>query len=160
MRIETKTKTFDSAIKIKFEIDTNPPPFATFDTQYRLIPVPYECSLYDINSLFVGKIAAVLSRNWKSRTKGRDLYDYIFYISKSVSFNMKHLEARLKQSGFIKENHILTLDEVKAFLCERFNEINYEVAKQDVLPFIKDISVLNIWSANFFDSITKNIKGE
>lgn len=148
----------DQVIKIKFEIDTNPPEFATFDTKYKLNPIPYECSLYDINSLFAGKIAAVLCRNWKTRTKGRDLYDYIFYLSKEVPFNLKHLEARLKQSNFIDENHNLTLEEVKEFLSNKFDTIDFEESKKDVKPFIKDIKVLDIWSAKFFKAITENLK--
>lgn len=190
MRIETKEKTFDSAIKsaflkgstiehlllfysdnalikninpdsvikMKFEIDTDPPPYATFGSKYRLTPTPYACSLYDMNSLFARKIAAVLCRNWKNRTKGRDLYDYIFYLSKNIPFNMKHLEARLKQSKYINDDQKLTLDEVKGLLKKRFDEIDYAVAKQDVFPFIKDVSVLDIWSSDFFNSITQNLK--
>lgn len=148
----------DQVIKIKFEIDTNPPEYATFDTKYKLNPVPYECSLYDINSLFAGKIAAVLCINWKTRTKGRDLYDYIFYLSKKVPFNLKHLEARLKQSNFIDNNYTLTLDDVKKLLSDKFDSIDFEDAKKDVKPFIKDISVLDIWSSDFFKSITENLK--
>ncbi len=148
----------DQVIKIKFEIDTNPPEFATFDTKFKLNPIPYECSLYDINSLFAGKIAAVLCRNWKTRTKGRDLYDYVFYLSKEVPFNLKHLEARLKQSKLIDENHNLTLDEVKELLSNKFDIIDFEDAKKDVKPFIKDINLLNIWSSKFFKSITEDLK--
>ncbi len=147
----------DSLIKIKFKIDTNPPPFATFETKYRLAPMPYECRLYDMSSLFAGKIAAVLCRNWKSRTKGRDLYDYIFYLSKKIPFNIKYLEARLKQSGLIENDHILSLDEVKNLLYSRFSSIDYQVAKQDVLPFIKDIDCLNVWSSAFFKAITEDL---
>ncbi|MBR7091441.1 MAG: nucleotidyl transferase AbiEii/AbiGii toxin family protein, partial [Clostridia bacterium] len=69
-------------IKIKFEIDTNPPSDANFEYKFGLMPYPYEVRLYDMPSLFAGKIHAVLCRAWKSgRVKGRDLYDYIFYIS-------------------------------------------------------------------------------
>jgi predicted nucleotidyltransferase component of viral defense system len=65
-------------IRVKFEVDTNPPDHATFDTRYRLLPIPYEITLYDMPSLFAGKIHAVICRAWKNRVKGRDLYDYVF----------------------------------------------------------------------------------
>lgn len=148
----------DKVIKIKFEIDINPPPFATFDTKFKLSPVPYECSLYDINSLFAGKIGAVLTRNRKTRIKGRDLYDYVFYLSKNVPFNLKHLEARLKESKIIEENHILTLEEVKELLFNKFDSIDFKESKKDVEPFIQDIHALDIWSASFFKSITNELK--
>lgn len=63
-------------IKIKFEVDTTPPPYATFERKYRLMPIPYEVNLYDMPSLFAGKLHAVICRAWKNRVKGRDLYDY------------------------------------------------------------------------------------
>lgn len=88
-------------IKIKFEVDTGPPDFAGFETKYRLLPSPYEVRLYDPPSLFAGKIHAVLCRAWKSRVKGRDLYDYVFYLSKNILVNMDHLKARLVQTGYL-----------------------------------------------------------
>lgn len=150
----------DEVIKIKFEIDTNPPPFATFETKYKLQPSPYEISLYDLPSLFAGKIGAVLCRAWKSRIKGRDLYDYIFYLQKNATFNLKHLQARLVQAGFIYDDKELTLEDVKELLNNRFDSIDYEEAKKDVIPFVKDANVLNVWNANFFKSITQNLKAE
>lgn len=69
-------------VKIKFEVDINPPEHAGFEHKYRLLPTPYEVNLYDMPSLFAGKIHAVLCRAWKSRIKGRDLYDYVFYLSR------------------------------------------------------------------------------
>lgn len=85
--------------KIKFELDVNPPDFATFERKYRLKPVPYEVNLYDESSLFAGKLHAVIGSAWKNRIKGRDLYDYVFYLGKGAQFNRKHLRARLIQSG-------------------------------------------------------------
>lgn len=93
----------NEVVKIKFEVDTNPPAFATYEHKYRLLPVPYEIRLYDMPSLFAGKIHAVICRGWQSRIKGRDLYDYIFYLSKAVTVNQKHLRARLIDSGYISE---------------------------------------------------------
>lgn len=148
----------DELIKVKFEIDTNPPDYATFEKQYRITPRPYEIGLYDLPSLFAGKIGAVLCRAWKSRTKGRDLYDYIFYLQKNAKFNLKHLQARLVQTGFIEEDKDLTLEDVKEMLCVKFDTIDYETAKKDVENFIKDKNVLDIWSADFFKAITKNLQ--
>ena len=69
-------------IKVKFEVDTTPP-YAGFERQFRLLPIPYEINLYDMPSLFAGKLHAVICRAWKNRIKGRDLYDYVFYLSSS-----------------------------------------------------------------------------
>ena len=74
--------------RIKFEVDIAPPAFAAFETKYRLLPSPYEVRLYDLPSLFAGKIHAVLCRAWKNRVKGRDLYDYVFYLAKGAAVNL------------------------------------------------------------------------
>lgn len=145
-------------IKIKFEIDTNPPALASYETRYPLQSVPYEIKLYDKESLFSGKIHAVLCRSWKSRVKGRDLYDYIFYLSKGIAFNLPHLKERLLQTGFINENQPCSLLEVKNMLIQKFHHIDFEEAKRDVEPFIRDTSVLDMWSKEFFISITENLK--
>lgn len=145
-------------IKIKFEVDTNPPENASFEVKYQLLPVPYEITLYDLPSLFAGKVHAVLARSWKNRVKGRDLYDFIFYISRGVPLNVKHLEARLKQTKHLDFDKTLTLDETRLLLIERFKQIDYAQAKLDVIPFIKNRGGLDVWSASFFCEITKNLK--
>lgn len=148
----------NEVVKIKFEVDTNPPAFATYEHKYRLLPVPYEIRLYDMPSLFAGKIHAVICRGWQSRIKGRDLYDYIFYLSKAVTVNQKHLRARLIDSGYISENQECTLEEIKTMLKNRFDSIDFLQARKDVDPFICDTSILDIWSSDFFKQITEGLK--
>ncbi len=145
-------------IKVKFEVDTNPPAFATFERKYRLLPIPYEINLYDMPSLFAGKIHAVICRAWKTRVKGRDLYDFVFYLSRGTSVNLRHLGARLAQSDFIEADRTISLDDVKNMLYTRFEQIDYEQAKQDVLPFIRNPDTLALWSADFFKGITESMK--
>ena len=145
-------------VKIKFEVDINPPEYADFEHKYRLLPTPYEVNLYDVPSLFAGKIHAVLCRAWKSRIKGRDLYDYVFYLSRGSAVNQKHLRARLLQSGFICEDVECTLPELRHMLYERFDAIDFRQAKQDVEPFIRDTASLNMWNADFFKQITAGLR--
>lgn len=152
--------TSNETIKIKFEVDTNPPAYAKFEHKYRLLPSPYEVNMYDLSSLFAGKIHAVLCRGWKSRIKGRDLYDYAFYLSKNASVNQRHLRERLIQSDFIKKDNKLDLDDLKAMLYVRFDTIDFAQAKRDVEPFIQNISILDIWSADFFKDITNKLHYE
>ena len=148
----------DEVIKIKFEVDTNPPAFAQFENKYRLLPSPYLVKLYDMSSLFAGKIHAVICRSWKNRVKGRDLYDYVFYLSRQAKVNLPHLQARLEDSGAWKSSETLTLEKLQEMLKERFEMISYEQAKQDVLPFITDPNKLDLWSEEFFVDITKNLR--
>ena len=144
-------------VKIKFEIDVNPPEYAAFERKYRLLPAPYEINLYDMSSLFAGKIHAVICRAWKNRVKGRDLYDYVFYLSRGAAVNRKHLRERLIQSGYLSSDAEIGLKEIKEMLTQRFDSINYSQAKQDVEPFIHDTGVLNLWNADFFKQITEGL---
>ncbi|WP_295749580.1 nucleotidyl transferase AbiEii/AbiGii toxin family protein [uncultured Holdemanella sp.] len=144
-------------VKIKFEIDTMPASLATYETKYRLLPMPYSIKLYDEASLFSGKIHAVICRSWKSRVKGRDLYDYVFYLTRNTKFNLDHLREKLNESHYISQEDKFDVDFVKALLIARFNEIDFNDAKKDVLPFITDTSILDIWSKEFFISITSQL---
>ena len=147
----------NDTIKIKFEVDTTPPAYATFERKYRLLPIPYEVNLYDMPSLFAGKLHAVICRAWKSRVKGRDLYDYVFYLSQGTPVNLRHLNARLVDSGFDGAREDMTLGEIKDILHRRFESIDYDQARQDVLPFIKNPAAVEIWSKDFFIAITDNL---
>lgn len=145
-------------IKIKFEIDTDPPSDARFENKYRLLPTPYQVKLYDMPSLFAGKIHAVLCRAWKSRVKGRDLYDYVFYLARKTKVNLPHLKARLVASGIMNEGDAFDREKLVSMLNDRFESIDFEQAKQDVLPFVKNASALDLWSAEMFKGITKGIE--
>lgn len=145
------------AIKVKFEVDTNPPAFASFEHKYRLLPSPYEVMLYDKPSLFAGKIHAVLCRSWKNRIKGRDLYDYVFYLSRDVPVNMEHLQARLIDSGAITPDAPFNKTVLKEMLEERFDSLDFRSAKEDVSPFIKDQTSLSVWCSDFFKQITQQL---
>ncbi len=144
-------------IKIKFEVDTNPPDFANFERKYSLLPVPYDVNIYDLSSLFAGKIHAILFRKWKNRIKGRDLYDYVFYLARGSKYNHWHLCERMYQSG-VKEAKTYNVEDIKSLLRNHFDIIDYDDAKRDVEPFIKDRSVLELWSPDFFKSITDQLQ--
>ena len=148
----------NETIKIKFEVDTNPPAGATFEHKYRLLPAPYEVTLYDMPSLFAGKAHAVICRAWKSRVKGRDLYDYVFYLSRGASLNTEHLKSRLVQSGIWDNDAPFTTEDAKQLLCARFKTIDYTQAKDDVRPFIKDTASLDLWNEDFFRQITEELR--
>ncbi len=147
-------------IKIKFEIDINPPSGAKYEFKYKLLPSPHQVRLYDKSSLFAGKIHAILCRNWSHRTKGRDLYDYVFYLSKGIKVNLELVKSKLIESKVLAPNSDFTIDILKDLLNKKFEEINYTDAKEDVITFIKDSDSLNLWSSEFFIEITKSLEAE
>ena len=148
----------EEVIKIKFEVDVNPPSDATYETKFGLLPSPYQVRLYDMSSLFAGKIHACLCRNWKTRVKGRDFYDYVFFLSMGAKVNLKNLKSKLVQSNYISEDYNLTIENLKILLNERFSNVDFAQAKEDVLPFVRDKSKLELWSKDFFIEITKQLQ--
>ncbi|MBN1982977.1 MAG: nucleotidyl transferase AbiEii/AbiGii toxin family protein [Chitinivibrionales bacterium] len=150
----------NGTLKIMLEIDICPPGNAEFEIKYQLNPIPYHVRLYTLPFLFAGKIHALLYRKWKSgRVKGRDMYDYLWFLSKGVHFNLKHLQHRMVQTGDLSEGESLEFNKVMDRAAERFSEIDYGQAKKDVLPFLKNPEKISIWSEDFFKSVTKeNLK--
>lgn len=147
----------NEVIKIKIEIDINPPSFASYEYKYGLLPQPYRVRLYDRASLFSGKIHAILCREWKNRVKGRDLYDFVFFLSGNSGFNLKHLESRLRQSCRWNLDREMTTDDVRRLLKEKFLSIDYSSARADVINFITDPRELDLWGADFFLSLTDRL---
>ena len=140
-------------IKVKFEIDTEPPAGAGFEKRFLLSPYPCEISTFDTGSLYAGKVHAIVCRNWGHRFKGRDLYDLVFYVSRDISLNLESLRNRLVQTGTVDEDAVLTLADVKKMLLKKMDEIDFETAKTDVAPFIRDERSLSIWSREFFADV-------
>lgn len=149
-----------NTIKIKMEVDTNPP--GDFSTQAKnlLLPIPFSVLTFTPPDLFAGKLHALLCRAWKNRIKGRDWYDYVWYISRNIPVHLKHLETRLRQSGHWQKQEPLSAPLLKQMLLEKIDNIDFGAAKKDVGIFIKDKSALNLWSPDFFRDLTNKLKYE
>ncbi|PKN68273.1 MAG: hypothetical protein CVU54_15415 [Deltaproteobacteria bacterium HGW-Deltaproteobacteria-12] len=143
-------------LRIKLEVDTQPPSGAIFEMKYQLRPVPYSVRLYSPSSLFAGKMHALLCRSWKARVKGRDFYDYVWFLSKSIPVNIMHLAQRMKQTGHLPDDAVLTEKDLKNRLCQRFAAVDFNQAKKDILPFIRNRETVDLWSADFFTTITED----
>jgi predicted nucleotidyltransferase component of viral defense system len=149
----------NALIKVKLEIDTDPPGGAAFERKYKLLPQPYSVLLYDRPSLFAGKLHALLCRNWRQREKGRDFYDFVWYLREKIPVNISHLEARMRQSGHWQTDEPLTMHSLQSMLSQKFADLDYDTVKKDVIPFVPNPSVLDIWNKEFFQSITKDMLG-
>ncbi|NCB12899.1 MAG: nucleotidyl transferase AbiEii/AbiGii toxin family protein [Erysipelotrichia bacterium] len=154
----------DQAVKIKLEVDTNPP--LEFETAnvIRLTPRPFSINAFTLPSLYAGKMHAILCRAWSTRPKGRDWYDLVWYIANDVELDSKHLKSRLNQScKYLEENNIqipneLTKQTIKNLLLKRIESLNVEKAKNDIQPFIKDMREIELWSKEFFVAVIENMK--
>jgi len=156
---EAKKVVINQKIKIKFEIDTENPRGGITEYKYRQLPAPYEVQVFDESTLFAGKIHALICRNYRERVKGRDFYDYLFYIGKGSNINLTYLENKLKNTGgIIDDNETLTLDKVKELLFNKFSTVDYELAKKDVLNFIDNKDSLSAWKKELFLATLDELK--
>lgn len=147
-------------LKIKFEVDIENPLGFSVETKYRLLPSPYEVKVFDESTLFDGKIHAIICRNYKNHVKGRDYYDYLFYISKSSLFNLEYLKNKLRNTDDEFKNIEITLDKVKELLRERIENVDYESAKEDVINFISDKNNIKLWKKELFLSTLDLLKSK
>lgn len=99
--------------------------------------------------LYAGKIHALLFREWRTRIKGRDWYDFEWYVRNSVKLNIEHFNQRAIQSGSVSSEG-LTKNELRKMLKDKIMKTNIEMVKNDVKPFIKNQKEMEIWSTDYF----------
>ena len=151
--------TTEHAIKIKIEVDINPPLGFSTESKLLLLPYSFMTRCYTLPDLYAGKMHALLFRNWKNRVKGRDWYDFEWYVRNNVALDFKHLCERTYQFGSLKEGE-LTQDNFKSLLKEKISHTNIEMVKADVKPFIKNPQEMDIWSADYFMQLVDMIRFE
>ena len=145
-------------LKIKLEIDTDPPPEFETHTRYLLQPIPFAVRTYTLPDLFAGKMHAILCRRWKNRVKGRDWYDLVWYAANHPQLHLAHLEQRMRQSGHWKDRQQLTPELFKQLLSQAVDKLVVDQARKEVEAFIRDQKSLAIWSQEFFQDIADRIQ--
>ena len=145
-------------IKIKFEVDTNPPPGFNTENKLLLQPFSFYTQCYVIEDLFAGKMHALLFRAWKQRVKGRDWYDFEWYVKNGYALNLEHLTTRAQESGNLDADTSFTKESLFQLLEEKIETLDIEMVKVDIRRFIKDDQVLDIWSTEYFMSLAKMVK--
>jgi predicted nucleotidyltransferase component of viral defense system len=145
------------AIKIKIELDTKPP--LGFETEEKLLlkPFSFYTKCFALPDLFAGKMHALLFRKWKGRVKGRDWFDMEWYIKKGIPLNLAHFVIRAKDSGDWKNNTI-TEEQFMSLLTTKIDTVSFNNIREDVVRFIPDEKVIEIWSPDYFKDLTKKIK--
>ena len=148
----------NQVLKIKLEVDTDPPPGFTTETRYLLRPVPFAVRTFSLPDLFAGKIHAVLCREWKSRVKGRDWYDLVWFAAYHPELHLAHLEQRMRQTGHWTGAAPLTAGDLRDLLTKRIDKVDVDQIRGEVEPFVKDAAALAIWSKEFFLDVASRIK--
>ncbi len=145
-------------LKIKLEVDVDPPPGFTTESRYLLQPIPFSVTVFRLPDLFAGKMHALLCREWKTRVKGRDWYDLVWYIGRGVPLGISHLEKRMKQTGHLAKDERLSKNKLVDLFIKRIGEVDLGAAKKDVTPMLKDPAAVQVWSRDFFEQLAQRIQ--
>jgi predicted nucleotidyltransferase component of viral defense system len=145
-------------LKIKLEVDIDPPGGFATESRYLLQPIPFAVRVYRLPDLFAGKLHAVLCRKWKSRMKGRDWYDLVWYAGRHPQVNLGHLETRMRHSGDYADDKPLTLPRLLDLLRRRVQQANVEELREEVARFVRDRRSLDVWSQEFFLQVIERIE--
>ena len=144
-------------LRVKMEVDTDPPSGFSTEARYLLQPIPFAVRSFVLPDLFAGKMHAILCRKWKSRVKGRDWYDLVWYAANHPELHLEHLEQRMRQTGHWKGNDPLTQEKFQELLGNTINKLDVKQARREVEPFVKSPENLSIWSREFFLDVALRI---
>ncbi|MCR5658430.1 MAG: nucleotidyl transferase AbiEii/AbiGii toxin family protein [Bacteroidales bacterium] len=136
----------EKSIRIKIEVDTMPP--LQFETEQRLLLQPFSFMVrcFTLPCLFAGKIHALLFRQWQNRVKGRDWYDFEWYVRRGVPLDFAHLQTRIREFNGME----IDRQQFQTMLRERLSQTDIRQVKADVMPFVKNPRELDIWSNDYF----------
>jgi predicted nucleotidyltransferase component of viral defense system len=148
----------NALIKIKMEVDVEPPGGFSTEVKFLLQPIPFTVLTMQQPDLFAGKLHAILCRQWKKRIKGRDWYDMVWFIARNIPVKLEHLKQRLLQSGHWIDDQRFTHDDMILLLQIRIETIDFSAARQDVFPFLHNHESTDLWSREFFNNITDRIR--
>lgn len=144
----------EKSIKIKIEVDTNPP--LQFSTEQKLLlePRSFMTRCFTLPDLFAGKMHALVYRAWKNRVKGRDWYDFEWYVKHKIPLDFTHLQERIKEFNGCEKSKEEFFEDLK----NRLVSADINQVKADVLPFIKNPRELDIWSNDYFLQLANMVK--
>ena len=146
----------NKTLKIKIEVDRQPPLNFTTEEKLLLRPFSFYVKCFTKPSLFAGKMHALLFRKWKNRVKGRDWYDLEWYIKKGIPLDVVHFLTRAKDTNDWQADSISN-EQIIELLSHKINLVSFNRIKEDVVRFIRNDEALNIWSPEYFKDLIEKI---
>jgi predicted nucleotidyltransferase component of viral defense system len=137
-------------LKIKFEIDTDPPPAYRTEVRFLNTPINLGIKTVILEDIFAGKMHAVLFREWKGRVKGRDWYDWLWLIRQGVKLDLERFSIHLRASGFLKGKDPITRAQFEQLMFDKIDSLDLESALADLRPFVADAAQIADWSKEMF----------
>lgn len=154
---ERKKCHLEETLKIKLECDTDPALGFDTEAKFLLQPIPFSVLAYHPSDLLAGKLHALLFRSWKNRVKGRDWFDFVWFVARRTPVHLGHLAKRMEQTNHLASSLSLTPELLKQKLHEKIDELNIEQAKKDILPFLRHPDQITVWSQPFFHAVADQL---
>lgn len=144
----------EKSIRIKIEVDIQPPLHFTTEQKLLLLPYSFMTRCYSLPDLFAGKMHALLFRSWGNRVKGRDWYDFEWYVRNGVKLDFSHFQERVLQFNGKRMDKMEFLDTLR----EKMTNTDIDLVKADVEDFLIDKQELKIWSNDYFIQLSKMVQ--
>lgn len=148
-----------ASVKIKIEVDTEPPLSFKVEEKLLLRPFAFYVRCFTLPDLFAGKMHELLFRKWGTNVKGRDWYDMEWYIKRGIELDLSRFLTRAQDSGDWEKESISEM-EFRELLSKKIDIVNMDYVKSDVIRFIKDPAQLDIWSPKYFHDLVSYLKIE
>ncbi|MCL2881609.1 MAG: nucleotidyl transferase AbiEii/AbiGii toxin family protein [Coriobacteriia bacterium] len=145
-------------VTIKIEVDTNPPGGFSIEPLPLLEPYTFMVDCYTLPDLYAGKMSALFYRTWKNRVKGRDWYDFIWYVRRNVALNLEHFNIRAQEQSPESFTGPFTPESFLQALREKIATTDIEATKEEVRPFLRDSLELDAWSEDFFLQLVDKVR--
>lgn len=140
----------EQKVLIKLEIDTHPPEGSQFEESFLIYPYPFSILVQDLPSLFASKCHAILCRKYN---KGRDWFDFLWYLNHKTSVNRSFLKNALYQTGpYEKQDIDLTNHWLQNELAKKISSLDWKETQRDVENFLRqeDRKFVSQWSEELF----------
>ncbi len=144
----------EKSVKIKIEVDTNPPLGFSTEQKLSLMPFSFMTRCFTLPDLYAGKMHALIFRNYKNRVKGRDWFDFEWYVRHDVPLNLAHFQIRTKEFNGLE----IDKEEFIKMLKKKLGTTNISMVRQDLMPFVQNPAELDIWSNDYFMQLADRIK--
>ncbi len=115
-----------------------------------MFPGPFSVTTMTLPDLFAGKMHALLFRDYQGWVKGRDWYDFLWFLMQKVPLRLIHLQARMHEMGHLSKNEHLSAEKLRELLDYRIRNLDVDSAQADVRRFLKDSWKIDQWSKEYF----------
>jgi predicted nucleotidyltransferase component of viral defense system len=139
-------------LSIKLEIDTNPPRGGHIQNRIIQRLYTFNIAYFDLPSMFATKLHACFFRSY---VKGRDYYDFLWYMGNNVKPNFTLLNNAIAQTH--EKTPVIDEGNFKEFLLQGIEKVDFKAARKDVERFLEDKSELRLFDTELIKNSIESV---